>query len=382
MPSIDIVRESPIIRTARVIQVEGMFDLTSSKTSRHVWHVDFILPDEWSIGVIVGPSGAGKTTIARELFGENLQEANAEWTKDKSILDGFDQSLSIKEITEILSSVGFSSPPSWLKPYHVLSNGEKFRVDLARIIAHSKDIAVVDEFTSVVDREVAKIGSAAVAKTVRRLGKKFVAVTCHYDVIDWLDPDWIYEPHINRMTRRCLRRRPKIDITIKRVHKSAWQYFMRHHYLSGKLKNESRCFVGYVDETPVVFGAIVHFPHAIVKNYQREHRIVCLPDYQGVGIGNAFSAALGAICRALGYRYISITSHPAMIRARARSPLWNMRTAPNCNTRMMTGMKLEKKYRERTSRERGLLANRLRATFEYVGPAMELEIARKLWNAE
>jgi len=382
MPSIDIVRESPIFRTARVMQVEGMFDLTPSKTTRHVWHVDFELPEEWSVGLIVGPSGSGKTTVARELFGDRLQEASAEWPKDKSVLDGFDQSLSIKEITEILSSVGFSSPPSWLKPYHVLSNGEKFRVDLARAIAHTKDIAVIDEFTSVVDRQVAKIGSAAVSKTVRRTGKKFVAVTCHYDVIDWLDPDWIYEPHINKMTRRRLRRRPTIEITIKRVHKSAWQYFMHHHYLSGKLKNESRCFVGFIDGTPVVFGAIVHFPHPTVKNYQREHRIVCLPDYQGVGIGNAFSAALGGICRALGYRYISITSHPAMIRARAKSPHWNMKTAPNCYTRMMTGMKLDKKYEERTSKERGTIANRLRATFEYVGPAMDFETAKKLWNAE
>jgi hypothetical protein len=155
---------------------------------------------------------------------------------------------------------------------------------------------------------------------------------------------------------------------------------MRHHYLSGELHRSSRCFVGYVDGTPAVFGAVLTFPHPTVKNYQREHRVVCLPDFQGVGIGNAFSAALGSICRALGYRYISITSHPAMIRARAKSPHWNMRTPPNCNTRMMAGWNMEKKHRERTSIEQGALANRLRATFEYVGPAIDIETARNLWN--
>ena len=382
MPSIDIVRESPIARTARVIQVEGMFDLTSNKTTHHFWRVDFELPDEWSVGLIVGPSGAGKTTVAREIFGDRLREENAEWPRDKSVLDGFDKNLTTKEIVEILSSVGFSSPPSWLKPYHVLSNGEKFRVNLARIIAEIKDIAVVDEFTSVVDRRVAKIGSAAIAKMIRRAGKKFVAITCHYDVIDWLDPDWIYEPHINKMTRRCLRGRPKIEITIRRVDKSAWEFFKGHHYLSEKLNNASRCFVGFIDETPAVFGAICPFPHHIVKNFWREHRIVCLPDFQGVGIGNAFSEVLGAICRALGYRYISITSHPAMIRARAKSPHWDMKKEPNCKSRMMTGMNTKKKSRNRTFIERGVLANRLRATFEYVGPTMDLEIAKKLWNAE
>ena len=42
--------------------------------------------------------------------------------------------------------------------------------------------AVFDEYTSVVDRTVAQIGTAALAKTVRARGQQFVAVTCHEDV--------------------------------------------------------------------------------------------------------------------------------------------------------------------------------------------------------
>jgi ABC-type Mn2+/Zn2+ transport system ATPase subunit len=83
------------------------------------------------------------------------------------------------EITALLSSVGFSSPPSWLKPFHVLSNGEQFRVTLARILAEAPELAVVDEFTSVVDRTVAQIGSHALAKTVRAGNRCFVAVSAH-----------------------------------------------------------------------------------------------------------------------------------------------------------------------------------------------------------
>lgn len=37
----------------------------------------------------------------------------------------------IKEITGLFTAVGFSSPPSWARPYRVLSNGEQFRCDLA-----------------------------------------------------------------------------------------------------------------------------------------------------------------------------------------------------------------------------------------------------------
>jgi len=90
-------------------------------------------------------------------------------------------------------SVGFSSPPSWLKPYAVLSNGERMRADLARAILEERELIVFDEFTSVVNREVAKTGSYAISKAARRAGKRFIAVSCHKDITDWLEPDWIYD---------------------------------------------------------------------------------------------------------------------------------------------------------------------------------------------
>ena len=55
-----------------------------------------------------------------------------------------------------------------------------------------KPIIVFDEFTSVVDREIAKVSTFDIGKAVRRSAKKFIAVTCHYDVVDWLDPDWVF----------------------------------------------------------------------------------------------------------------------------------------------------------------------------------------------
>ena len=56
----------------------------------------------------------------------------------------------------------------------------------------NQDLIVFDEFTSVVDREIAKVSAYAIAKAVRRTNKKFIAVTCHYDVADWLEPDWVF----------------------------------------------------------------------------------------------------------------------------------------------------------------------------------------------
>ena len=110
MPRVNIVRDSAVVRTPRVMQMEGMFDVPPSQRSAEQWTVDLALPDAWNVGLIVGPSGSGKTTVARELFGESIAES-WQWPHDKSLLDGFPQGMSIKEIVELLSSVGFSSPP-------------------------------------------------------------------------------------------------------------------------------------------------------------------------------------------------------------------------------------------------------------------------------
>jgi len=145
---------------------------------------------DWNIGVIYGASGTGKSTIARELFKAEFIDTQS--YSAPSILDDMPQGLDTKTITQIFNAVGFSSPPSWLKPYAVLSNGEKMRVDLARALMENREMVVFDEFTSVVDREVAKIGSFAVQKAVRRMKKKFIAVSCHDDILPWLEPDWTY----------------------------------------------------------------------------------------------------------------------------------------------------------------------------------------------
>ena len=66
------------------------------------------------------------------------------------------------------------------------------RVDIARALCLDKPLIVFDEFTSVVDREIAKVSAFAISKAVRRSKKKFIAVTCHYDAVDWLEPDWVF----------------------------------------------------------------------------------------------------------------------------------------------------------------------------------------------
>lgn len=56
----------------------------------------------------------------------------------------------------------------------------------------NREMVVFDEFTSVVDRNIAQISSLAIQKAIRRKDAKFIAVTCHYDVQEWLMPDWVF----------------------------------------------------------------------------------------------------------------------------------------------------------------------------------------------
>lgn len=191
MPSFDIVKKVEPEITFRVSSIIGAFDLDLEHVDEHFKGNIEIENKDWNVGLIVGGSGTGKSTIAKEVFGDNyIKEYKY---SAKSVIDDMPKEKSIKDIQMAFTSVGFASPPSWLKPYEVLSNGEKMRVDLARSILEEKEIIVFDEFTSVVNREVAKTSSYAISKAVKKNNKKFVAIACHKDIIDWLEPDWIYD---------------------------------------------------------------------------------------------------------------------------------------------------------------------------------------------
>jgi GTPase SAR1 family protein len=355
-----ITRTVAVQSSHRLAQVLGMFDVEQPEISTQEWDVDIQLPEKWNIGVIVGPSGSGKTTIARELFGEHFA-ADFMWPSDRSIIEGFPYSIPVKNVTDLLSSVGFSSPPAWMRPYACLSNGQQFRVNLARTLAEAivdGQMKVVDEYSSVVDRTVAQIGSAAVARTVRKVNLQFIAVTCHYDVLDWLEPDWVYD--VAAPDRELLQQytRPKIELEIIRTDRTAWQRFKPHHYLSAALNPSAACYVAMVKNQPAAFTAVLPFPHPTHSGW-REHRTVCLPDFQGVGIGNAMSEFIASVYRATGKPYTSTTSHPAMIYHRAKSPLWRMTRKPG-----LTGNGRRFSMMRKTA-----AIDRLTAGFEYVGPS-------------
>jgi len=352
MPSSKFIVESKTSDSFKANKVKSMFDCDMDIVKK-TFDVDIPIENtKWNVGLIVGASGTGKTTIARNLFKDFRFFDGFEWSND-SIIDDFGN-YSAKEITEILSKVGFASPPDWLKPFNVLSNGQKMRAELARLILESNEPFIYDEFTSVVDRQVACIGSAAIQKFIRKQNKQFIAVSCHYDIEQWLEPDWVFDCNVMEFTRRSLRR-PKINCVIRKAEQHEWKQFMDFHYLSHEHNNASHKYICEINNEPVAWCSLLHFPHPIVKNMKRIHRIVVKPDYQGIGLGSRFMTEIAKKYKKDKMRIALVTSSPAFIQGLQKSKEWIMTRKPS---------------RLQNTAKTGVLAgttsdHRLTATFEF-----------------
>jgi GNAT superfamily N-acetyltransferase len=381
MTIITIQLESPIRRTFRAMQVAGMFDVPIEQRLQHTLTAEVPSLDEpWRIGAIVGPSGSGKTTLAKAAFGEALVEAN-EWPGDAAIVECLGEEGSgrpearptMKEIARILTVVGLGSVPTWLKPYRLLSTGEKFRADLAlALLGSHTPVVVIDEFTSSLDRTIAMTVSGAVGRLIRGArvppGRRdvqemrFVAVTCHEDILPWLAPDWVVRLDGTdgaELTRGGLRR-SEIRLPIRQVPQAIWSHFARHHYLAGGLARSATCYAAFwpaeecrvhesalgIDhfdqvnrgrnapspgkvhcaplmhptERPVAFCAAV----AALgwKKTKRITRLVTLPEFQGLGIASRLLAIVAQHESTKGNRVTITASHPAILSHCQNSPHW------------------------------------------------------------
>ena len=266
---------------------------------------------EWNVGVVYGGSGSGKTTLLKH-FG-TIQDCN--FDSQKSLVSNFHW-LKPNEACSLLSAMGLSSVPTWLRPFHLLSNGEQYRAKLAYLVSSTKDedIILIDEFTSVVDRDVAKAMSFSLQKYIRKMKKKIIVASCHYDIMEWLLPDWSYSPLKGRVERHDYLRqgRPKINLQVSRVESKTYDLFKKHHYMTQAVNKAFKFILFEWNDKPIAIAVIGMQTGRGVGNAYRDSRIVVLPDYQGLGIGTSVSNFIGAICQNIGYRYFTKTIHPAL----------------------------------------------------------------------
>ena len=336
---------TPVAKSYRAERVRSMFNATNDQATRFSLSADLpVDPDgDWQIGVIAGPSGSGKTSIGNLLWGGGyVYNPDGMWSATDPIVDEIARGVTgaFDNVVGSLSSAGLGDVPAWLRPYPVLSTGQRFRADLARILAERPERVVVDEFTSVVDRQIACVGAGAFAKTWRRGPGKVVLLTCHYDVLDWLEPDWVFDTATRRFHTNASRekegespwKRPRVDVDIRVGGWDLWPLFKPHHYLDSGPMPFGHCAVAFVDGEPVAHvGRSYKNVPVGGRTYveARMSRLVVFPEWQGAGVGmrllNTVAQASFEGRGTSGGRRMTTqfhTSHPGLCAALQRSPYW------------------------------------------------------------
>ena len=326
---ITIRQQCPEFDSYRAARVKSLFNVDSG--AEFTLEAEFPIDQQnWQLGVIVGPSGSGKTSLGRKILGPKALYRPTGWPKEQPIIDAIHPDGSFDSVTAALSAVGLGSVPSWLRPYQVLSNGERFRADLARLVCTAPAKVVIDEFSSVVDRQIARIGAYAFAKAWRRTAGQAVLLSCHYDILDWLQPDWVYDTATHHFHGRWLRPRPPIELQLHETDWRYWPLFEPHHYLKLPLMIAATCYVGTVNGAPVTHVAVSTRPGLVEA---RACRLVVMPEWQGAGVGLRF---LNAVCERWRHgdnryqkplRTLFHTSHPGLAAALRRHPDWTQVSA-------------------------------------------------------
>ena len=355
--------KSDIINDNYTNYVYEAFDIQNQEET--ITEVSFDLSEgknfDWNIGVILGSSGSGKSTILKKMG--ILKEPI--FDKEKPLISNFDW-LEPKEVSLLLTSMGLSSVPTWLRPFHTLSNGEQYRATLAYLVSSSKDgeVILVDEYTSVVDRDVAKAMSFALQKFVRRENKRIILASCHYDILEWLMPDWTCSPQKGGVLERheYLRQgRPQIELSVSRVEADTWDIFKKHHYLTENINKSCKCLLFKWGEKPVGFLGMINQPNKGKPTAMGISRVVILPDYQGMGLGVKISEFCSAIFKGSGACNVYIkTINPALGEYMEKSPNWKP-TGYNGKIRKDPGSNERAKNR----------LSRRSYNFEYVGGIIE-----------
>lgn len=285
----------------------------------------------WKIGVVVGPSGSGKTSVGRKLFGERAL-FNPRWPAEVPIIEAISPEGKFDGVTNALAAVGLETVPAWLRPFAVLSNGEKFRANLARVLCEAPRQVVIDEFTSVVDRQIAKFGALAFQKAWRRTGGQCVLLSCHYDILPWIEPDWVFDTATGKVefSGGCLWRRPKFELKIWETNWRYWPLFEVHHYLKLPHMIAATNYVGTVVDELVCHVAVGTRPGL---REARACRLVVMPEWQGAGVGMRFLNAVCEMWLAGENRYgkrlqtLFHTSHPGLAAGLRRDPKWSQISA-------------------------------------------------------
>lgn len=340
-------------------------DLDIKNKLTHEININADLEKNYNIGLIIGNSGSGKTTFAKKIFGD--ESLNSNYDDNISLINQFPENINYDDRVKILSSIGLNSIPCWIKPIKVLSNGEKARAEIA-IRMNENNLICIDEFTSVVDRNVAKIMSHSVQKFARKNDKKIICISVHNDIIEWLNPDWIIDMNEQKyIDRRNLWqnsiREDKLKFDIKPAARNSWNYFSKFHYLSHNLPGGNIYLFGlFINNKQIGFQCFANY---IIgrQNILHSNRTVIDPEYTGLGLGIKLIDETSKIMKNKGFKIKAKFANKAIYESMIKSNLWKLtKINDNFSSSQLKNTKIFNKNRS-DARRKGVITY----NFDFIG---------------
>lgn len=184
-------------RTDRVLEIAEAFVLGLDDKEFVVFDNQPIEIEQGDVVYVTGQSGSGKSTVLKELViqmtTEGLHVADIDKVEllDKPLIDQIGQDTA--EALNLLSIAGLNDAYLFIRKPKELSDGQRYRFRLAKIIESGAKVWVADEFLAVLDRTTAKVIAFNLQKVARKVGATLMVATTHTDMVDDLAPNLYIE---------------------------------------------------------------------------------------------------------------------------------------------------------------------------------------------
>jgi hypothetical protein len=188
--SFNISYETTVKLTPRALVVAEAFGLGVDQAQKFTVLNTELMIAPTDIVYITGDSGSGKSVLLRALRKDLGEEAvdlsEVAINVDKPLIETVGRT--VEEGLELLSKVGLNDAFLFLRTYSQLSDGQKYRYRIAKLIESGKQWWLMDEFAATLDRDTAKIVAFNLQKLARQQGKAVIAATTHGDLFEDLSP--------------------------------------------------------------------------------------------------------------------------------------------------------------------------------------------------
>ena len=261
------------------------------------------------IVLITGSSGSGKSVLLRALLEDLGSEAVDMSDVDVEVEEPLIETIgaTVEEGLELLSKVGLNDAFLFLRSYSQLSDGQKYRYRIAKMVESGKRWWVADEFCATLDRDTAKIVAFNVQKLARTLGKAVVVATTHTDLFEDLKPSvHIHKRFGKEISVRYFPNEPARECGLVREMRveegsmADWRELAGFHYRSHRVVAPRKIFclkrgtevcgvIVYCYPPPSAYGRRMVLPRMTMRELNEKltiiNRVVVHPKYRSIGLG-------------------------------------------------------------------------------------------------